>query len=289
MVRVLQGPLEQRCLLSQVCLYGGANLFSLRSAPSGHRLFIVLERAGTVSVNKNLFQAPKGSVFVIDGSTDAQYSGNSAFEMVEIDFDENLLRKMLGSFKSMRGYQALFVVMPCFLAKEGELPLQLALETQDSVRTLFKNFLSELEGQKTGYQQICDSMFLILITLLSRCYEEAHQQPEHRSDRLAHAVAYIQAHFCEELRVEDLARRMGFSVRHFSRLFVDAYGVPPQKYILLLRLERARELLSSPDMSVTEIALSCGFSDCNYFIRIFKKYYSMTPMAVRKLGGYGVV
>ena len=82
---------------------------------------------------------------------------------------------------------------------------------------------------------------------------------------------------------------MGFSVRHFSRLFVDAYGVPPQKYILLLRLERARELLSSPDMSVTEIALSCGFSDCNYFIRIFKKYYSMTPMAVRKLGGYGVV
>jgi YesN/AraC family two-component response regulator len=55
-------------------------------------------------------------------------------------------------------------------------------------------------------------------------------------------------------------------------------GVPPLKYMITKRITLAKELLSTTDLSVEEVALKCGYSDVTYFIKVFKKAEGITPI-----------
>nr|WP_283244887.1 helix-turn-helix transcriptional regulator [Gehongia tenuis] len=68
-----------------------------------------------------------------------------------------------------------------------------------------------------------------------------------------------------------------YSVDYLRRLFTREFGVTPQQYLIQLRMERARQILKQPGLSVTEAALSCGFYDARYFSRLFRRETGQTP------------
>ena len=114
-----------------------------------------------------------------------------------------------------------------------------------------------------------------LAVLLSRLYDCPAKPREIAG--IADAAAFLEAHFNENISVSDAAERSHYSQRHFIRLFTSVYGVTPQKYLLNVRLRHASALLRDSSLSVTETALRCGFSDSNYFSRIFRKYTGSSP------------
>ncbi|WP_158502363.1 AraC family transcriptional regulator [Vitiosangium sp. GDMCC 1.1324] len=79
-----------------------------------------------------------------------------------------------------------------------------------------------------------------------------------------------------------LALQCGLSVRHFTRAFRQSTGVPPHRYLLKRRVERAQQLLKDPDLSLSDIALACGFADQSHFTRVFSASVSMSPGAWRR-------
>jgi AraC family transcriptional regulator len=88
--------------------------------------------------------------------------------------------------------------------------------------------------------------------------------------------------FGSDLSLQALASESGYSRVHFVRMFRAATGYSPHNYLLNLKLERARELLQNPSMSLIDIAFDCGFSSHSHMSRIFHKAIGVTPSAYRR-------
>ena len=88
--------------------------------------------------------------------------------------------------------------------------------------------------------------------------------------------------FSSDLSLQTLANESGYSRVHFIRMFKAATGYSPHNYLLNLKLDRARELLKIPSMSLIDIALDCGFSSHSHLSRIFHRIVGVTPSAYRR-------
>ena len=85
----------------------------------------------------------------------------------------------------------------------------------------------------------------------------------------------------EEWPVRRLARVSGVSEAHFARSFKEAYGLPPHRYLLTRRIERAAALLRESDLSITEIAFQTGWSSLGTFGRTFRDVTGESPGELR--------
>jgi transcriptional regulator GlxA family with amidase domain len=86
----------------------------------------------------------------------------------------------------------------------------------------------------------------------------------------------------EEWPVARLAKLSGVSEAHFARSFRDAFGVPPHRYLLTRRIERAKALLRDTDLPITEIALQTGWNSLGTFGRVFRDITGESPTSLRE-------
>lgn len=84
--------------------------------------------------------------------------------------------------------------------------------------------------------------------------------------------------------VPRLAKVSGVSQAHFARAFKDAFGVPPHRYLLTRRIERAAALLRETDLAVTEIAFQTGWNSLGTFGRVFRDILGESPSECRARG-----
>ncbi len=104
-----------------------------------------------------------------------------------------------------------------------------------------------------------------------------------REEKLSkRVVAYIDAHYQEDLFLDKLAEEFGFSAKYLSALVREETGLNFTAYLTDLRLNRAEDLLLHTDLGIKEIAASVGYWDQRYFHRIFKKRTGKTPSQYRK-------
>ncbi len=99
--------------------------------------------------------------------------------------------------------------------------------------------------------------------------------------RLLRAKDRMDAASHEDWPVRRLARVSGVSETHFARSFKQAFGVPPHRYLLTRRIERATALLRDTDLSITEIAFNTGWESLGTFGRTFRNVTGESPGAVR--------
>ena len=99
--------------------------------------------------------------------------------------------------------------------------------------------------------------------------------------RLLRAKDRMDAASHEEWPVPRLASVSGVSEAHFARSFKQAFGVPPHRYLLTRRVERAKALLRESDLSITEIAFQTGWASLGTFGRTFRDITGESPSAVR--------
>jgi len=89
----------------------------------------------------------------------------------------------------------------------------------------------------------------------------------------------------EELTVDDMARTAMFSKFHFSRMFQRVTGISPARFLAAMRLQRAKQLLVSTSLSVTEISHQVGYSSVGTFSSRFSSSVGVSPRTYRRLGG----
>ncbi|RKQ49775.1 AraC-like DNA-binding protein [Roseivirga pacifica] len=101
--------------------------------------------------------------------------------------------------------------------------------------------------------------------------------------RLSIARDYIQAHYCEDVNLNEISRVACLSPYHFHRAFKHTFGITPKKFVTHLRIERAKWLLENGDRSVQMICHEIGFRDVSSFTRLFCSYTGHTPSVYRNL------
>ena len=98
-----------------------------------------------------------------------------------------------------------------------------------------------------------------------------------RSPKLAEALAIMKSELDETTSPTEVAERIGISTRQLERLFGKNLHTSPKRYLLGLKLERARHLLVQTEMSVTDIALACGFASASHFARVYRSRFGISP------------
>lgn len=99
--------------------------------------------------------------------------------------------------------------------------------------------------------------------------------------KLRQITDWMTEHYAEDFNLDQLASRAGLSKFHFHRLFSHALGVSPSAYHTNLRLDAARTLLRETKRSITDVALSVGYSSSSYFAQVFRKETGMSPRDYR--------
>ncbi|OAL59678.1 hypothetical protein A6R74_02705 [Halomonas sp. ALS9] len=99
--------------------------------------------------------------------------------------------------------------------------------------------------------------------------------------QLKRVVEFIEHHLSQPLTLADMANVTGLSDYHFARMFKQATGYPPHRYVLRRRLTRARHLLAETSQNMTEIALRCGFGSSSHFSKRFRAETGVSPTEYR--------
>jgi len=103
-----------------------------------------------------------------------------------------------------------------------------------------------------------------------------------RGDRtIAEMIEWVRIHALENIAVSDVADKFAYNRDYLSRVFKLRTGINLQEYIHLIKIAKAKDMLSRSRKSIKEIAQAVGVDDEKYFMRLFKKYENMTPTEYR--------
>lgn len=166
----------------------------------------------------------------------------------------------------------------------------------DKVKSLLLEIKDEYLSSSTSFSEVSIySKTLEIITLIGRsraaagmetASPDAPRKQEEYIEKFIEICNYISAHCSDELNLEAVASMSGFSKFYFSRLFKQFTNVSFYKYVNQKRIEKAAEMLTEPNISITNVALSCGFESLSSFIRMFKIVKGCTPTEFRNMYQY---
>lgn len=103
------------------------------------------------------------------------------------------------------------------------------------------------------------------------------------SVRLNRVLEHIHANLEGDMHLKELADVAELSTFHFAKLFKRSTGSSPHQYVLQRRLERAKELLRNPHVSLSEVSLRAGFTDQSHLANVFRRFVGVTPTQFRAL------
>ncbi|TAH66820.1 MAG: helix-turn-helix domain-containing protein [Anaerolineaceae bacterium] len=115
------------------------------------------------------------------------------------------------------------------------------------------------------------------------CRNITTKREEQTSGLICKAKAYIEENYNRDISLDDVSRIVDISPYYFSKLFKEETGENFIEYLTNMRIEKAKELLEHSDLNIKNICVDTGYSDPNYFSRIFKKQVGVTPTEYREL------
>ncbi len=140
-----------------------------------------------------------------------------------------------------------------FLSRQDYLPSLLALNSLDEIQQWFLS--------KIG----------------AACRDVVQSKEKQSSSSVERAKAYIAERYNKDISLDEVSKEVDISPYYFSKLFKEETGENFIEYLTGLRINKAKQLITGSDMSMKEICTEVGYSDPNYFSRIFKKNVGVTP------------
>ncbi len=146
---------------------------------------------------------------------------------------------------------------------------------------LYKWIIKELQLKRDGYIDIANGYFKQILALMSR---NLHTLDKKSAETFTaeRAMLYFYRNFNEKISIDEYADSLGITPCWFRRCFKNHTGMTPQQFINDIRLSYARELLTTSDHKISDVAARSGYENYYYFSRIFSKYTGCSPVQYRK-------
>lgn len=162
------------------------------------------------------------------------------------------------------------------------------VEGDIGLKSLINASAHAVEDTSVGCPMFADYLSRAIAAHLIRGYSNGKPKSGSRpsegvmSPALSKAVEYMTANIDASIKLSDIAEATNRSPSHIARMFRTEMGMPPHRYLISLRVEKARHLLEKTSMSIAEIAFECGFSHQEHLTRLFRRHCGTTPAAYRR-------
>lgn len=206
---------------------------------------------------------------------------NEAKERILICLNESFIN----SITSPYGYIDLF---SCF--KKNTPVLRLNKLNIENVQThlnkmldLYTDTVNKHEKLDELHLKVMSVELLILLNKLTNSIEpHLVQHPSILHKKISDIVIFVDNNYMNEITLDSLALTFNISKYYFVRLFKEIIGLNFSDYLNVVRLKHSRSLLIKTNFTISRIANEVGYSDANYYSRIFKKYCSCSPSEYKK-------
>ena len=148
--------------------------------------------------------------------------------------------------------------------------------------TIFENMLREYSIKLPGFEGYCSGMLIELFSVVSRYAHEKRIGTGRRKEEMILEACRKIYNDMDSVTVPKLATEFFLSTSRFSHLFRELTGKSPQEYITDMKISRACDMLVNTDLPISGVASCSGYSDQNYFSRIFRKKTGMSPKRFRQ-------
>lgn len=247
--------------------------YSFGPAVRPHYLIhFVLHGQGSYHVNGRVHRLRQGDAFLI-------YPGETTY--YEADREDPWAYTWIG----FGGKDCPALLSSCDFSEQGYIfrgscrPGRCASEIEEYLRQMLRSFEAERPDplELLGY-------FYLVFSRMSLPGGGAQALPEEQY--LQKALDYIHNNYGYPIHIAGIARQVGIDRSYLYKLMQQKLHLSPQQYLIEYRLSKAREMLASTALSITEIAFSCGFKDTPSFCRLFKRRTGLSPGAFRRTPAY---
>ena len=249
-----------------------------------HELVLVRRGSGTHLTETGESPIRRGNVFLICPGVMHTYCNVSGLEIANLLFVPEELQLPVGELADTEGCNLLFPPrnrMRKFHPEGGG--ILLPESRMRHAEELVGAMVLEQQRRSPGWRFFLRLHFMELFGMVCRTCPEEPEACADEFDRLARVIDHIESHYTEPITLELLATIGGCSKSTLIRLFRRAFDSTPVGYLLEFRLERSCRMLEKSHLPVSEIALRNGFSDSNYFTKLFRRRYGHSPREYRKL------
>lgn len=237
-----------------------------------------------------LLTVGKGDLFIIPPWQPhcLRTTDEKEFEFVLLDFMPSFLGEQVKPFaKSL--FRHVLESGPSVSASERLQPwLHISQDKQLLVEQLLQDIQEEVAGREEGYAFSVQLNVIKLLILVDRELRKSERNRQLASEQRSQqhqfheVIDYIQQHYGIDIPLEQGALLAGMTPAYFSHLFKKATGQTFVEYVHEVRIERAKELIRTGVLTMTQICFQVGFRHLSHFIRTFKKRTGMTPTEYKK-------
>lgn len=249
-----------------------------------YELVFVRSGSGEHWTENGSYQIWPGDVFLIKPGAYHAYKEMKKLCIANFLFLPELLEQHLFDLKDTVGYYSFFLADPQ-LHDKSRFKSRLALDDAQ-IRQVEEWLLIIKQAQMVrapGWKFQITMAFLQILGLVCIAFSREESQRSAEMIMVGRTLRYYANHYTESITLADIATELGKSLSSFVHTFKAATGKSPIQYLIEFRLKKAAELLRSTDRKITDIALSTGFSDGNYFIKMFSRRFGMPPRAYRRV------
>lgn len=241
-------------------------------------LLFLLDGSLKVTFGKQSFQVNKHDMLLLNKATLIRYESsgnpenNNLFYCLMISLKDDMIQSFITS-TDLKMIKQDFV---------GD--LLSSVQPMDDCLISFAHGLDPFfkNPEKVAPSQLRRKMMELLYDT-AICSDTIFQQILHlRKPIRADLREVVETHYASPIRLEDLAYLSGRSLSSFKRDFQQTFNVPPATWIREKRLNKAKEMLETSGMTVSEICYALGFENVSHFSRIFKQYHGTMPSSFRQ-------
>ncbi|MBE6645153.1 MAG: helix-turn-helix transcriptional regulator [Ruminococcaceae bacterium] len=159
-------------------------------------------------------------------------------------------------------------------------PDYIEIENPSEIREIFIQMCNHYNASNPESEIILQSLILRLIYALNKhslLLNAKHTPKQNNHTTINKIIEYINGNLTADLKLEVLAKKANFSPVYFHKLFKASTGRTLREYIEGQKIKKSIEMLTSTDLTLTDIAYECGFSSQSYFSYAFKKKMNVTP------------
>lgn len=234
----------------------------------------IISGSCTYKINDELYPVKKGDVIICNPGVLHGCTLSQDEEMFEFHIGLTDIR-----FENMA---------PNFLISPDMVPVITMNRYEQEFFKCYNEIVSEQERHEPGTGLILKALIMKLIVILLK---ETHSldktgvsclyNPEYydRTDLVSSIISYINDRYASNISLEKIAKNMYLSPVYISRIFKEETGDSPINYLINVRLNKARALLSEGRLSISAIAKTVGYQDAYYFSKLYKKHFGCPPSA----------